>query len=282
MTTLEAVILGIVEGLTEFLPVSSTGHMILTQAALGIHETSFVKVFLVNIQFGAILAVLLMYFNRFIQSLEFYKSLIIAFIPAAILGYTLNDFIDSLLQSVPVVALMLIIGGVVMIWADKYFDHLRQDREEAPNEFEETEKSYRRKKKPLIPNASQSFIIGLSQCFAMIPGVSRSAASIIGALSQKLTFKEAAEYSFFLAVPTISAAALYKTYKGFDSVRGADIFMLIVGNITSFIVAIIAINFFLRILNKYGLKFFGYYRIIIGVIILVGIYVFHLPLQIMK
>jgi undecaprenyl-diphosphatase len=283
MTTLEAVILGIVEGLTEFLPVSSTGHMILTQAALGVQETSFAKVFLVNIQFGAILAVLLMYFKRFVQSLEFYKSLIIAFIPAAILGYALNDFIDSLLQSVPVVALMLIIGGIIMIWADKYFDHLRHEKDEEIIEEEDANgNKHKRRKAPSIPNASQSFIIGFSQCVAMIPGVSRSAASIIGGLTQKMSFKEAAEYSFFLAVPTISVAALYKTYKGFDYVRGTDIFMLLVGNITSFVVAIIAINFFLRVLNKYGLKFFGYYRIILGVIILVGIYVFHLPFQIMK
>ncbi len=281
MTTIEAIVLGIVEGLTEFLPVSSTGHMILTQAALGVQETSFAKVFLVNIQFGAILAVLLMYRRRFLQSLDLYKSLIIAFIPAAILGFALNDFIDSLLQSVPVVALMLILGGIVMICADKYFNHQHIIEPEVTHKSH-SENAYVEVPKPFVPDTKQSFIIGLSQCFAMVPGVSRSAATIIGGLTQKMTFKQAAEYSFFLAVPTISAAAVYKTYKGFDSVRGSDIFSLLIGNVTSFIVAIIAINFFLRVINKYGLRIFGYYRIIIGALILIGIYVLHLPLQILK
>jgi undecaprenyl-diphosphatase len=280
MTTLEAVILGIVEGLTEFLPVSSTGHMIITQGLMGIKSTSFVNVFLINIQFGAIMAVVVMYLKRFFQTIDFYKSLIIAFIPAAVLGFLLNDFIDGLLESVTTVAIMLIIGGVIMIWVDKYFKDLNVEK--ALPKVEEDDEGNPIIPKPSIPSLKQSFIIGLSQCVAMIPGVSRSAASIIGGLTQRLTFKESAEYSFFLAVPTISAAALYKTYKGFDAIKGTDIQMLLLGNIVSFIVAILAIRFFLKVLNQYGLRFFGYYRIVLGVFLLLGIYVFHLPFQIIK
>lgn len=280
MTTVEAVILGIVEGLTEFLPVSSTGHMIITQGLLGIKSTSFVNVFLINIQFGAIMAVVVMYLKRFFQTFDFYKSLIIAFIPAAVLGLLLNDFIDGLLESVTTVAIMLIIGGVVMIWVDSYFKDLNKEEVEQLPEYDDD--GNRIKSKPFLPNLKQSFIIGLSQCVAMIPGVSRSAASIIGGLTQKLTFKQSAEYSFFLAVPTISAAALYKTYKGFDAIKGTDIQMLLLGNVVSFIVAILAIRFFLEVLNQYGLRVFGYYRIVLGIVLLLGIYVFNLPFQIIK
>ncbi len=279
MTTFEAVVLGIVEGLTEFLPVSSTGHMILTQAALQIQESSFVKVFLINIQFGAILAVLVTYFKRFFQSLDFYKTLIVAFIPAMVLGFSLNKFIDSLLESVPVVAVMLILGGIVMIWIDKHYQNALVHEED---EIHIDEDGHETIIYPPLPTYKQAFIIGLSQCVAMIPGVSRSAATIIGGLTQKMNFKNAAEFSFFLAVPTITAAALYKTYAGFKSIKGIHVEQLIYGNITSFIVAMIAIQFFLAFLNKFGLKYFGYYRIILGLIILIGIYVFHLPFQILK
>jgi len=279
MTTFEAVVLGIVEGLTEFLPVSSTGHMILTQAALQIQESSFVKVFLINIQFGAILAVLVTYFRRFFQSFEFYKTLIVAFIPAMVFGFTLNKFIDSLLESVPVVAVMLILGGIVMIWVDKLFQDSMIHEEE---EIHIDEDGHETIIYPPLPTYKEAFIIGLSQCVAMIPGVSRSAATIIGGLTQKMSFKNSAEFSFFLAVPTISAAALYKTYAGFKSIKGVHVEQLVYGNITSFIVAMIAIQFFLAFLNKFGLKYFGYYRIILGLIILIGIYVFHLPFQILK
>ncbi len=279
MTTFEAVVLGIVEGLTEFLPVSSTGHMILTQAALQIQESSFVKVFLINIQFGAILAVLVTYFKRFFQSLDFYKTLIVAFIPAMVLGFSLNKFIDSLLESVPVVAVMLILGGIVMIWIDKHYQNALVHEED---EIHIDEDGHETIIYPPLPTYKQAFVIGLSQCVAMIPGVSRSAATIIGGLTQKMNFKNAAEFSFFLAVPTITAAALYKTYAGFKSIKGIHVEQLIYGNITSFIVAMIAIQFFLAFLNKFGLKYFGYYRIILGLIILIGIYVFHLPFQILK
>lgn len=269
MTTFEAIILAVVEGLTEFLPVSSTGHMILTQGVLQIENSAFAKTFLINIQFGAIFAVVLMYFKRFFQTLEFYKSLFIAFIPAAVLGFLLNDFIDALLESVPVVAVSLILGGFVLIWADKRFKN--QNLTEKTDDNEE----------PIYPNIKQSFIIGLAQCVAMIPGVSRSAATIIGGLSQQLTFKKATEYSFFLAVPTIFAAAAYKTLKNFDGISGShDWLLLLLGNAVSFVVAILAIRFFLDTLNKYGLRIWGYYRIALGIIILVAIYVFHLPLEI--
>lgn len=271
MTTFEVIVLAIVEGLTEFLPVSSTGHMILTQGVLQIENSAFTKTFLINIQFGAIFAVVLMYFKRFFQTLEFYKSLFIAFIPAAVLGFLLNDFIDALLESVPVVAVSLILGGFVLIWADKYFKDQNTKDQSLNNE----------EQNPTYPNIKQSFIIGLAQCVAMIPGVSRSAATIIGGLSQQLTFKKATEYSFFLAVPTIFAAAAYKTLKNFDGINGShDWLMLLLGNAVSFVVAIFAIRFFLDTLNKYGLRIWGYYRIALGIIILVAIYVLHLPLEI--
>lgn len=267
MTPFEAVVLAIVEGLTEFLPVSSTGHMILTQGVLQIENSPFAKTFLINIQFGAILAVLAMYFKRFFQTLEFYKSLFVAFIPAAVIGFLLNDFIDTLLESVPVVAVSLIVGGFILIWADRFFKQ--------QNTEEETEST------PTYPNYKQSFIIGLAQCVAMIPGVSRSASTIIGGLSQKQTFRKATEYSFFLAVPTIFAAAAYKTLKNFDGIHGShDWLLLLIGNAVSFVVAILAIRFFLETLNRYGLRIWGYYRIVLGVIILIAIYVLHLPLEI--
>jgi undecaprenyl-diphosphatase len=174
---------------------------------------------------------------------------------------------------------MLILGGIVMLWIDKKFASQMVQEEEIVNEDEDGNEIV---VYPPLPTYKQAFIIGLSQCIAMIPGVSRSAATIIGGLTQKMTFKNAAEFSFFLAVPTISAAALYKTYAGFKSITGTHVTQLVYGNITSFIVALIAIQFFLGVLNKYGLRFFGYYRIILGLVILIGIYVFHLPLEIMK
>lgn len=271
MAIVEAVILAIVEGLTEFLPVSSTGHMILTQGILQIENSEFTKTFLINIQFGAILAVLVMYFKRFFQTWEFYKSLLIAFIPAAVIGFLLNDYIDSLLESVPVVAVSLIVGGFFLLWADKFFKNQNVAVELATE-------------KPTYPNLKQSLIIGLAQCVAMIPGISRSASTIIGGLSQKLTFKKATEYSFFLAVPTIFAAAAYKTLKAFkagNTISGSsDILLLVIGNAVAFVVAILAIKFFIDTLNRYGLRIWGYYRILLGIIILFAIYVLHLPLEI--
>lgn len=274
MTTAEAVILAIVEGLTEFLPVSSTGHMILTEAFLKMQKSSFTNVFIVNIQFGAIFSVVVLYWKRFLQSIDFYFKLLAAFIPAAILGYLLDDYIDSLLSSVTVVAVSLVVGGVVIIIADKVFK--RQISESEADEDEELvtiidEFGVDHKTRVLKEfkiSYLQAFIIGCYQCTAMVPGVSRSAATIIGGLTQKLNMKRAAEFSFFLAVPTISAASIYKLFKSVDFIRGADVNLLLIGNVISFIVGIIAIKFFIGLITRYGLKFFGYYRIILGLLIL--------------
>ena len=288
MGHIHAIILAIVEGLTEFLPISSTGHMILAQAVLGVEESKFVKVFLVNIQFGAILSVLILYFRRFLnfKSFDFYSKLGIAFIPAAVLGFTLNKYIDTLLESVTTVAISLIVGGVLIIWTDRVY---RSQIEEViePEPLKNDNDDHNTTVEEPIPDIKltylQAFIVGLFQTIAMIPGVSRSAITIIGGLTQKLRMKEAAEFSFFLAVPTISAAALYKTYKGFEDIKGPDDMKnLIIGNIVAFVVALIAIRFFVTFISKHGMKIFGYYRIVIGIIILVSLYVFHLPLEIIK
>jgi len=275
MTTAEAIILAVVEGLTEFLPVSSTGHLILTQAAMKLEGTAFTKVFLINIQFGAILSVVLLYWRRFFQSFDFYFKLFVAFIPAAVLGLLLNDLIDELLESVTTVAISLVVGGVVLIFVDRIF---KQQIEDAANDTvdEVSVKSINElgleernlHAKDLELNYLQAFIIGCFQCIAMIPGVSRSASTIIGGLTQKLNMKRAAEFSFFLAVPTIFAAAAYKLLKGFGDIKGSDISLLLIGNIVSFIVGMIAIKFFIGLITRYGLKFFGYYRIILGLAIL--------------
>lgn len=276
MTTTEAVILAIVEGLTEYLPVSSTGHLILTEAFLGMQKNAFTNMYIINVQFGAILAVLFLYWKRFFQSLDFYFKLFVAFLPAAVLGFLLNDFIDSLLSSVITVAVSLIIGGIVLIFTDRYF---QQQIEEAAHDEEMVEVKEVNEfgievKKKVLKNIpigwAQAFIIGCFQCIAMIPGVSRSASTIIGGLYQKLNIKRAAEFSFFLAVPTITAASIYKLYKGIDLIRGTDIQFILIGNVISFIVGVIAIKFFINLITKYGLSFFGYYRIALGVAILVA------------
>lgn len=247
MSWIEALILAIVEGITEFLPVSSTGHMIIASALMGINESPFVKVFEVNIQFGAILSVVVLYWKRFFQSLEFYFKLVVAFIPAAVIGFLLNDYIDALLGSVTVVAVSLLVGGIFLLFVDRLF-----------NRVEETEITYR-----------NGFLIGLFQCLAMIPGVSRSAASIIGGMALKYDRKTAAEFSFFLAVPTMFAAASYKLLKGYKDISPDDLGILLFGNVVAFLVAMAAIKFFISYLTKYGFKMFGWYRIIVGSAILV-------------
>jgi undecaprenyl-diphosphatase len=266
MTIFETLIIAIVEGLTEFLPVSSTGHMILAQGFLGVKSDEFVKAFTVIIQFGAILSVLVLYWKRFFQSLEFYWKLLVAFIPAAILGFLFSDEIDVLLEKVWVVAVMLIVGGVFMLFVDKWFTH---------DEQTEPKLNYKR-----------AFKIGLAQCIAMIPGVSRSMATIVGGMAQGLSRKTAAEFSFFLAVPTMAAASGYKFLKlifDFDQIKelktivlnesgiqllSNNLSTLIVGNIVAFVVAMLAIKFFIGFLTKYGFKAFGWYRIIAGATIL--------------
>ncbi|GHN01947.1 undecaprenyl-diphosphatase [Cytophagales bacterium WSM2-2] len=251
MSVGEAIVLAIVEGITEFLPVSSTGHMIIVSSFMGIASDPFVKTFTVAIQLGAIVSVLVLYWKRFFQSINFYIKLLVAFLPAAIIGFVLNDYIDALLERVEVVAIMLILGGIVFLYLDKIFNKKTEEQSE-----------------PSIPSALK---IGFFQCIAMIPGVSRSAATILGGLTQKLSAKSAAEFSFFLAVPTMFAATAYKLYKYYkvgNSFSQSELLNLGIGNAIAFIVALLAIRSLMLVVSKYGFKFFGYYRIAVGVIIL--------------
>ena len=271
MNTLETIIIAIVEGITEFLPVSSTGHMIIAQNLLGVESTDFVKAFTFIIQFGAILSVVVLYWKRFfklndtpapegastlkkiLHKYDFYWKLFVAFIPAAVLGLLFNDVIDEMLESVTVVATTLILGGIFMLFCDKIFN-------KGDERTELTEK--------------KAFWIGMFQCISMIPGVSRSMATIVGGMTQKLTRKAAAEFSFFLAVPTMLAATLFKLLKIVTDENGLQILKenlstLLIGNAVAFIVAMLAIKFFINFVSKYGFKAFGWYRIIVGGIILI-------------
>ncbi|MDR2692545.1 MAG: undecaprenyl-diphosphate phosphatase [Dysgonamonadaceae bacterium] len=262
MDLFQTVVIAIVEGLTEFLPVSSTGHMILAQGILGVKSDDFVKAFTVIIQFGAILSVVVLYWKKFWQTWDFYRKLLIAFIPAAVIGFLASDFIDSLLENVWVISAMLITGGIFMLFVDKWFTYPENDEPEMTD--------------------SKAFKIGLAQCIAMIPGVSRSMATIVGGMAQKFGRKTAAEFSFFLAVPTMAAASGYKLLKLLleDESRQLlidNINLLIAGNIVAFIVAMAAIKFFIGFLTKYGFRAFGYYRILAGLLILLLLYCgFHL------
>lgn len=247
MSLVEAILLAIVEGITEFLPISSTGHMIITEKLLGMQTTDFTKAYIVSIQFGAILSVIVLYWRKFIQSVDFYKKLLVAFIPAAVIGKLLDDSIDAVLGSVEVVAVSLLLGGVVLVFIDKLL--AGKDDDDEITYF-------------------KAFKIGLFQCIAMIPGVSRSAATIIGGMAQRLTRKTAAEFSFFLAVPTMFAATAYKLYKNHDALTSDNLGILLIGNIVAFIVALLAIKFFISFLQKHGFKLFGYYRIALGLILL--------------
>jgi undecaprenyl-diphosphatase len=253
MTVFDAIILAIIEGLTEFLPVSSTGHMIIGSSVMGIAQDDFTKTFTVAIQLGAILSVMVIYWKRFFQSVNFYLKLLVGFIPAAVFGLLLSDYIDALLENVIVVATTLLLGGLILIFVDKWF--------KKTEETGTSEVSY-----------ATALKIGLFQCIAMIPGTSRSAASIIGGLTQKMNRKAAAEFSFFLAIPTMFAATGYKLlkfYKEGGGFHGDEISLLIIGNVVAFIVAIIAIKAFISFLSKHGFKYFGYYRIVLGLIILI-------------
>ena len=270
MEIIDAIIIAIVEGLTEFLPVSSTGHMIITEGLLNVESTPFVKAFTVIIQFGAILSVVCLYWKRFFQlnhtpapagasamkrflhKYDFYWKLLVAFVPAAVIGFLAGDFIDELLESVEVVAVMLIIGGVFMLFCDNIFNKGSEST---------------------VLTEKKAFMVGLFQCIAMIPGVSRSMATIVGGMAQKMTRKAAAEFSFFLAVPTMLAATGYKVLKLFLEEDGAQILsenmpVLIIGNVVAFIVALLAIKFFISFVTKYGFKAFGWYRILVGATIL--------------
>lgn len=273
MDIFQSIIIAIVEGLTEFLPVSSTGHMIIAQNLLGVESTTFVKAFTFIIQFGAILSVVWLYWKRFFQlnrtpapegasalrkflhKYDFYWKLFVAFIPAAVFGLIFSDAIDAMLEKVEVVAITLVLGGIFMLFCDKIFN-------KGSEKTELTEK--------------RAFMVGLFQCISMIPGVSRSMATIVGGMAQKMTRKAAAEFSFFLAVPTMFAATVYKVYKLLKE-SGTEIIMdnltvLIIGNVVAFIVALLAIKFFISFVTKYGFKAFGWYRIIVGVAILIMVF----------
>jgi undecaprenyl-diphosphatase len=247
--TLQAIVLGIIEGLTEFLPVSSTGHMIIASSFFGIAHDDFTKLFTIVIQLGTILSVVVLYFKRFFQSLGFYYKLFVAFLPAVFLGLLLSDFIDSLLENPITVAVSLIIGGFILLKVDDWF-----------GDGEETEISY-----------LTALKIGFFQCLAMIPGVSRSGASIVGGMSQKLSRTVAAEFSFFLAVPTMLGATVKKSYDYYQAgfqLTSEQTNLLIIGNVVGFLVALIAIKTFINYLSKHGFKIFGYYRIIAGIAVL--------------
>ncbi|HNA19480.1 MAG: Undecaprenyl-diphosphatase [Bacteroidetes bacterium ADurb.BinA245] len=262
----EAIILAIVEGFTEFLPVSSTGHMIIASSLLGIQHDEFTKLFEVSIQFGAILAVVVLYGKKFFQfrNWQFYAKLIVGVIPALLLGFLFSDQIDKMLESPTVVAISLLIGGVVLMFIDKMF--------QKPKLESDDQISY-----------GKAFTVGLFQTIAMIPGVSRSAASIIGGMSQRFTRNLAAEFSFFLAVPTMFAASFYTLFvkkwttsegvvvKGYKLVTDTQehTIAFLTGNLVAFLVALLAIRFFINYLKIYGFKVFGVYRILAGITLLI-------------
>ncbi len=264
MTLIQTIIIAIVEGLTEFLPVSSTGHMIITQKLLGVAEGDpFVHAFTFIIQFGAILSVVCLYWKHFFQmrnreevndKLKFYGLLIMGVIPAVFIGLAAkkSGLLDWLLDSVHVVAIMLLVGGVFMLFCDKLFNKGKVDNQ---------------------VTWKRALVIGFFQCLAVIPGVSRSMATIVGGMQQKLTRKKAAEFSFFLAVPTMAGATLLDLIEMFGEdtawATTNNIMLLIVGCVVAFVVAIIAMKWFVNFLAKYGFKAFGWYRIIVGAIILV-------------
>jgi undecaprenyl-diphosphatase len=265
MTLLQAIIIAIVEGITEFLPISSTGHMILTQAILGVPSDDFTKAFTVIIQFGAITSVIFLYWNRFFQTLSFYFKLFVAFLPAAIFGLWLGDEIDAMLERVDVVAISLLIGGVILILSDKWFEKNKHAAEQ-------------------VTTYKNALFVGFFQCIALIPGVSRSAATMIGGMVNGWSRKQAAEFSFFLAVPTMFAASLKKTY---DVVKidyhiiTHQWWIMLVGIIVAAIVAWLSIKYLMMVLQNKGFAYFGWYRVIVGSIILFLI-MLKVPLEIMK
>lgn len=252
MSIIQAIILAIIEGITEFLPVSSTGHMIIGSSLMGIQSNDFVKLYTVVIQLGAILSVIVLYWKRFFQSLDFYFKLLVAFIPSVIAGLAFSDKIDELLESPQTVAIALVIGGVILLFIDKFFQH---------NHIRDTKNV----------GYKEALFTGLFQCLAMIPGTSRSASTIIGGMTQKMTRTVAAEFSFFLAVPTMAGATakkVYDFYKDGYVITGEEIKLLAIGNIVAFVVAMLAIKSFITFLQKRGFQVFGWYRIVVGLVIL--------------
>ncbi len=258
MDTIQTVIISIVEGITEFIPISSTGHMIITEKILNVPDNDFTKMFTVAIQLGAILAVVVLYWKKFFdfKNWRFYLKLMTGVIPAIFLGLLFSKKIDAMLESSTTVAVSMLLGGIILVFIDKAFNN--------PRIHSEKETSF-----------LNSFMIGIWQCLAMIPGVSRSAASIIGGMQQKLTRNAAAEFSFFLAVPTMLAATgykLFKHYKETGGFTGEEIKQLAIGNLVAFIVAVLAIKFFIGFLKKHGFRIWGIYRIIMGIILLLLIW----------
>jgi undecaprenyl-diphosphatase len=260
MTVIESIIIAVVEGITEFIPISSTAHMRITENLLGIDDTDkFTQAFTVAIQLGAILSVVILYWKKFfdLKRFNFYIKLIVAVIPALILGKLFKNQIDKILETPLIIAVIMLAGGIVLLFVDKWFTR--------PTVHDEKEVTL-----------LTAFKIGLFQCLSIIfPGLSRSAASIIGGMSLKLSRSAAAEFSFFLAVPTMLAATVYTLYK-YTSENGAftsqQIKLLAIGNIVAFIVALLAIKFFIAFLKKYGFKVWGIYRIIVGIILLIFIW----------
>ena len=266
MSYFEAILLAIIEGLTEYIPISSTAHMGFTAALLGMQETEYLKMFQVSIQFGAILSIVVLYWKKFFdfRNLTFYYKLAIAVIPALFFGKLLDDKIEAVLGNQIAISTVLVLGGVVLLFVDKWFKN--------PTILDEKQ----------IP-IKKALIIGFWQCLAMMPGTSRSAASIIGGLTQGLDRRSSAEFSFFLAVPTMLAVTVYSVFvknwgegtanaqKGYEMILATNesIIVFIIGNIVAFIVALIAVKTFIEVLTKYGFKFWGWYRIIIGIALLV-------------
>jgi len=269
MNIIEAIVIAIVEGITEFLPISSTGHMVITSSLFGIQHDNFTKLFTVAIQLGAILAVVVLYWKKFVdfKSWQFYVKLLVAVIPALLFGKLFDELIDEKLGNPAFIAWMFIAGGIVLLFIDRFFLKPQID--------EEKKISY-----------TKAFIIGLFQVLAVaLPGISRSAASIIGGMTQKLTRRLAAEFSFFLAVPTMAAATGYSLFlkdwnktgveqKGYELILQSpeNTKAFIVGNIVAFVVAMLAIKFFIGFLQKHGFRWFGWYRIIAGIVFLILIW----------
>ncbi len=253
MGYIEALILAIIEGITEFLPVSSTGHMVIASTFMGISENPLTKNFEIVIQLGAILSVVVLYWKKFFTSFRFYLKLAFAFLPSAVLGVLLGDYIDALLENIWVVIAALFVGGIILTFVDGWFKHT--------DEAEEEDVSW-----------LQSIKIGCFQCIAMIPGVSRAAATIIGGMAVGLNRRTAAEFSFFLAVPTMLGASAKKMMDSYKTIQSHDIAILLFGTAIAFVVAMFAIKAFIGFLKKYGFKWFGYYRIVLGVVLAVIAY----------
>ena len=260
MSYIHAIILAIIEGLTEFLPVSSTGHMILASSIMGIEKSDFTKLFEIVIQFGAILAIVALYWKRFFQDFDFYLKLLVAFIPAAIFGKFFYKHIKEVMGSPITIAVVLLIGGIFMLFVDKIFER-NEDLTPASQKMDN----------------KKALTIGGFQVLAMIfPGLSRSAATIFGGLTQGLNRQRAAEFSFFLAVPTMAAASLLESYEYYKEVKsgtvhaltGSEVSMLVLGNVVAFIVAMIAVRTFINFFTERGFKIFGYYRIALGLLVL--------------